>query len=68
MRMRERTIAGLERARAQGKRLGRPKVVVSRERIHALRDEGKSLSEIAAAVGIGKTSVYRILGSVNGKR
>ncbi len=66
VRLRERTIAGLERARSQGKRLGRPPVVASRERIHALREQGKSLSEIAAAVGIGKSSVYRILGGENG--
>ena len=45
VRIRERTIAGLERARAQGKRLGRPRLVVDREKVYDLRKQGKSLAE-----------------------
>jgi DNA invertase Pin-like site-specific DNA recombinase len=61
VRIRERTIAGLERVRAQGTRLGRPRLVVDRERIRRMREEGKSLAEIARCLQIGKSSVHRIL-------
>src|SRR6516225_749807 len=48
VRLSERVHAGLRRARAQGKRLGRPHAAVRPERVHALRDRGLSMRQIAA--------------------
>ncbi len=61
VRIRERTIAGLERARARGKRLGRPKLVVDRERVRRLRKAGKSLAAIGKELKLSKTPVFRIV-------
>lgn len=57
----ERTKAGLARAQAQGKKLGRPKVDVETERIARLRQDGKSLDEIAKELGTSKETVRRRL-------
>jgi DNA invertase Pin-like site-specific DNA recombinase len=51
IRISERVQAGLSRARAQGKTLGRPKTLVSTERVRELHGEGKSIRKIAEAVG-----------------
>jgi DNA invertase Pin-like site-specific DNA recombinase len=55
----ERVKAGLRNARAKGKRLGRPRVVVDRVRIVSLRDEGLSWEKIAEKLGVGEGTVYR---------
>src|ERR1700721_3175257 len=47
VRLSERTVAGLQRAKAQGRVGGRPKVVCDRQKVLALRGAGKSLGEIA---------------------
>jgi DNA invertase Pin-like site-specific DNA recombinase len=47
LRLSERTVAGLERARRQGKTLGRPRVAVEPELIRDMRKRGCSWSEIA---------------------
>ncbi len=57
----ERTMAGLARARAAGKRGGRPRKVVNRSKVQALAANGDSLATIAKAVGVSKSSVHRIL-------
>ena len=57
----ERIGAGLERARAQGRTLGRPRVIVNRAKVWSLRDAGKSIREIAAALKLSHGTVYRIL-------
>ena len=62
VRIRERTIAGLERARASGKHLGRPKLIVDRKKIMKLHRQGKSLGEIGKTLKLSKTSVHRIVG------
>ena len=54
IRISERVQAGLSRARAQGKVLGRPKATVRRERVLALRDRGMSLRAIAEATGVSR--------------
>lgn len=54
----ERVRSGLERARAQGKRLGRPKVYVDSETILKLRLQGLSVRAIASALGVSKTKVH----------
>jgi DNA invertase Pin-like site-specific DNA recombinase len=61
VRMSERVKAGLDRAKAQGKVVGRPKVVVDRDRVVQLRDQGLSHWQICQEVGISRTSVQRIL-------
>jgi DNA invertase Pin-like site-specific DNA recombinase len=61
VRLSERTLAGLTRARKEGRVGGRPKVVCDRLRVQRLHHAGKSLGEIAAAVGVSKSSVHRIL-------
>jgi DNA invertase Pin-like site-specific DNA recombinase len=57
----ERTVAGLERARKQGRVGGRPKLVIDRDKVRRLRDEGKSLREVAQSCGLSLTSTARIL-------
>jgi DNA invertase Pin-like site-specific DNA recombinase len=61
VRLSERTLAGLARARKEGRVGGRPKVVCDRAKVERLHKAGKSLGEIAAAVGVSKSSVHRIL-------
>ena len=60
--MRERVRAGLEHARSQGQRLGRPPTAAGNA--GSVRDlflAGISKSEIARRLGIGRTSVRRLL-------
>jgi putative DNA-invertase from lambdoid prophage Rac len=62
--MRERVRAGLDHARQQGKRLGRPPSVVHQAAdVRKLLRQGASKSEIARRLGIGRTSVRRLLGA-----
>jgi DNA invertase Pin-like site-specific DNA recombinase len=53
--------AGLEVARANGRRLGRPKVVVDVARIANLRAHGRSWRNITEELGIGKGTAQRAL-------
>jgi DNA invertase Pin-like site-specific DNA recombinase len=62
IRLSERTIAGLERARAQGRVGGRPRAECDRSKVLKLHAAGKSLAAIAKEVGISKTSIHRIVG------
>lgn len=55
--IRDRVRAGVDRARREGKRLGRPAVRVDVARALALRSQGKSLRAVAATLGIGKTTL-----------
>jgi DNA invertase Pin-like site-specific DNA recombinase len=58
----ERVKAGLARARAQGKILGRPKVTKKVEQsIYRLRKAGTGKRKIAKQLGIGVSTVMRIL-------
>jgi DNA invertase Pin-like site-specific DNA recombinase len=61
VRLSERTLAGLARARKEGRVGGRPRVVCDRVKVQRLHQAGKSLGEIAAVVGVSKSSVHRIL-------
>ena len=56
----ERVRAGLRNARAKGKRLGHPHVVVDCARIGRLRAEGLSWASIAVQLEIGEGTVYRL--------
>lgn len=56
----ERVRAGLRNARAKGKRLGRPKVVLDATRVAALRAQGWGWKKIASELGVGVGTVRRI--------
>ena len=58
--IRERVRAGLRNARAKGKRLGRPRVVVDASRIARLREQGTPWATIASQLGVGEGTVRRI--------
>ena len=60
IRISERVKAGLATARHKGKRLGRPRVFVSRSRIESLRQEGKSWREIAAELNTNTATARRV--------
>jgi DNA invertase Pin-like site-specific DNA recombinase len=61
----ERVKAGLDRVRANGtksgKAIGRPRLVVSRAKVQKLHEQGRSLREVGAKLGISAASVLRIL-------
>jgi len=59
--IRERTRDGLARARAQGKRLGRPPKPERTEEITQLRAQGLSLRQIGAQVGMSHQAVKQRL-------
>ncbi len=52
-------VAGQRKAKASGKRIGRPKTVLNRRRIEQLRQEGLSWREIARKMDLPKSTVYR---------
>lgn len=60
-RIKERTIAGLARVRAQGKRLGRRPASFDLELAKRLRSEGWSYPKIADRVGTSMPVIYRAL-------
>jgi DNA invertase Pin-like site-specific DNA recombinase len=56
----ERVKAGLRSARAEGKTLGRPRKVLDTKRIVALRAQGIGWKRIAADMGVGVGTLYRL--------
>jgi DNA invertase Pin-like site-specific DNA recombinase len=66
----ERTKAGLARAKAQGKQLGRPRVSADRARILELRAQGLGYRRIADVLGVSHQTVLNRLRNegVNGER
>ena len=61
IRLSERTIAGLERARAQGRIGGRPRLSCDKNKVLKLHAAGRSLAAIAKELGVSKTSIHRIV-------
>jgi DNA invertase Pin-like site-specific DNA recombinase len=57
----ERVRAGLRNARAKGKTLGRPRVGVDAARIGRLRQQGRSIREIADELGYSRSLVHKTL-------
>ena len=58
----ERVKAGLARAKGNGKTLGRPKVSIEREaKILDLRSQGMGMLAIGKALGIGTSTVQRVV-------
>jgi DNA invertase Pin-like site-specific DNA recombinase len=63
IRLSERTLAGLAKARKEGRVGGRPRVVVDRAKVEEMEEQGLTLREIAGEVGISAASVSRLLRS-----
>ncbi len=61
IRLSERTIAGLDRARKQGRVGGRPRLVVNRAKVAKMDADGMTTREIGDELGISAASVCRIL-------
>ncbi|ACA21277.1 hypothetical protein M446_7059 (plasmid) [Methylobacterium sp. 4-46] len=57
----ERQLEGIAKAKAEGVYKGRPPSI-DVERVRALKAEGLGPAEIARRLGIGRASVYRVLG------
>jgi DNA invertase Pin-like site-specific DNA recombinase len=57
--IRERVLMGLERAKRQGKKVGRPRVEVDALQIAALRGLGRSWHQIASQLRIGRGTAQR---------
>lgn len=57
----ERTQAGLRRAKAEGKKLGRPRALndEQQQEVIALRKAGHSLASIAARMGVSRSAIQR---------
>ena len=64
VRLAERTRAGLERVRREGKRLGRPAAKADAAAIRALREQGQSWSEISRRTGLARATVQRACSQV----
>lgn len=58
-RLSKRTIAGLDRARAQGKILGRPMKELDKETVLKMKDEGKSWKEISTIFRVDESTLFR---------
>lgn len=57
----ERVKSGLARAKASGKKLGRPKINLrTKERIQDMLTEGHSINKVAKDCGVGNGTVHRI--------
>jgi putative DNA-invertase from lambdoid prophage Rac len=55
----ERTKAGLERAKAEGKLLGRPRNDINWEEVEVMRMDGMSWEEIAGKIEMTPMQLYR---------
>jgi DNA invertase Pin-like site-specific DNA recombinase len=61
IRLSERVVAGLARARREGRVGGRPKVVASTNKMQGLADQGLSAVQIGAQLGCSRMTVARRL-------
>ncbi len=57
----ERVRGGLRKARANGKRLGRPKHTIDTERVIEYRNQSKSIRQIASEMNLSRGTVERTL-------
>ena len=58
--IKERQKAGIEKAKAEGKFKGRP-ATIDKTKVEPLKADGRSPTQIAKELGIGRASVYRLL-------
>ena len=66
-RMSSRVRSGLARAKAEGKVLGRPRTILNRDKLAAMREKGMSLREIAEKTGKSAMTVQRLLRASDGE-
>lgn len=59
--IRERTVAGINNARAHGKKLGRPRKVLHSMQIQMMRSAGQSYRTIAQTLGLSHTAVMHAM-------
>jgi DNA invertase Pin-like site-specific DNA recombinase len=64
----ERVRAGLRNARAKGKTLGRPRVGVDAAKVGRLREQGRSIREIADELGMSRSLVHKTLANRDSSR
>lgn len=57
----ERVRAGLEKARAKGKTLGRPKATIDMKKLNDMRNQGMSLRQISEQLGIPRSTLSKYL-------
>jgi DNA invertase Pin-like site-specific DNA recombinase len=63
--IRERVIAGMEKAKAKGARIGRPKIPpFTIEKVLEMKERGSSYKEIIKKLKISKSAYYKILQAV----
>lgn len=67
LRIGERVKAGLQRVKAEGKRLGRPKKQLDLYRACDLRLQGLTFRQIAKNVGLSSATICRHLGTLKGR-
>jgi DNA invertase Pin-like site-specific DNA recombinase len=60
-RLSERVVAGLRRAKREGKVLGRKRIVLDRLKIRSMHESGEFLRQIASKTGVSKSLVANIL-------
>jgi DNA invertase Pin-like site-specific DNA recombinase len=65
LRISERTKAGLERSRRQGKQIGRPKATINLPAALALRGMGLSIRQMARELKIGASTLHRLLAAAD---
>jgi DNA invertase Pin-like site-specific DNA recombinase len=61
----ERVRAGIRNARAKGRQLGRPRVIVDASRVAALRARGNSWSQIQAELRVSKGTAQRAFAALS---
>jgi DNA invertase Pin-like site-specific DNA recombinase len=60
-RLSERVVAGLRRAKREGKVLGRKRVILDRHKVREMHAAGQSVRAIAATMGVSKSLVANIV-------
>lgn len=60
-RLSQRVIAGMQRARKQGKSFGRPKKIVNVDRARELANEGMSYEKIGRKLHVSRMTIFRLL-------
>jgi DNA invertase Pin-like site-specific DNA recombinase len=60
-RLSERVVAGLRRAKREGKTLGRKRIILDREKARTLHANGQTVRAIAVKMGVSKSLIANIL-------
>jgi DNA invertase Pin-like site-specific DNA recombinase len=65
-RLSERVVAGLRRAKREGKILRRKRIILDRDKVRAMHAAGQSVRTIAVTIGVSKSLIGNILAERNG--